>query len=113
MGLKNFMGCNVHIKSKWQIRWGVFFCCFGGSGDDVREGGSSHNLINVLAVHCLLRSPQRISAISFPFPLSNNLQYISYELLCLECKRYIQKKGREKDLEIEICKETSDNEVQT
>ena len=68
------------------------------SGDDVREGGSSHNLINVLAVRCLLRSPQRISAISFPFPLSNNLQYISYELLCLECKRYIQRKGLEKDL---------------
>ena len=119
MGLRNFMGCNVHIKSKWQFRWGVFnrtFHCFIVVVlvlSDVREGGSSHNLINVLAVHCLLRSPQRISAISFPFPLSNNLQYISYELLCLECKRYIQKKGREKDLEIEICKETSDNEAQT
>ena len=98
MGLKSFIGCKVRIKSKWQFQWGVFFVVLVVVVATSVKRGSSHNLINVLAVRCLLRSPQRISAISFPFPLSNNLQYISYELLCLESKRYIQRKGLEKDL---------------
>ena len=102
MGLKSFIGCKVRIKSKWQFQWGVFFVVLVVVVATSVKRGSSHNLINVLAVRCLLRSPQRISAISFPFPLSNNLQYISYKLLCLECKRHIQRKGLEKDFKVHI-----------
>ena len=103
MGLKSFIGCKVRIKSKWQFQWGVFFVVLVVVVATSVKRGSSHNLINVLAVRCLLRSPQRISAISFPFLcLSNNLKYITYELLCLECKRHIQRKGLEKDFKVQI-----------